>query len=210
MHIPGREDLSLVVFAAIHGDGARASAIQMVDEGTRTLRVAAQHGLTEEYRQHLENVGPNEPLTCSRAWASRHRIVIDDLERDPGYAPYLPAARRANIRSAQSTPILDRSGSALGILTTHYEIPHVPSGSAQRLFDRLARLISLMLECQRLSERAGANVDLLARDARDTIRALIGLLPRLAERGQGETTAISLCLELERLISALQALDRQN
>lgn len=58
----------------------------------------------------------------------------------------LDAFRGPGIRSAQTTPLLSRSGELLGMISTHWSHPHLPSERDLRLLDILARQAADLLE----------------------------------------------------------------
>lgn len=76
------------------------------------------------------------------------RAIIPDFEEWDEIAGTddLLAFRRAGIRSAQTTPLLSRSGSLLGMISTHWSEPHQPSDRDLRLLDILARQAADLLE----------------------------------------------------------------
>src|SRR4029079_13270021 len=66
---------------------------------------------------------PDGRTTCSRAVASGERVILEDIEQDPAFAPHVPAARLAGFRALQSTPLKNRAGKPIGVLTTHFAAP---------------------------------------------------------------------------------------
>ena len=52
----------------------------------------------------------------------------------------------AGIRAVQSTPLLSRRGELVGMISTHWKVPHVPSERDLRLLDILARLAADLIE----------------------------------------------------------------
>jgi len=60
--------------------------------------------------------------------------------------------RRSSIRAVQSTPLRSRSGRPLGMLSTHWRTPHMPTENDFRLFDVLARQAADLFERVRESE----------------------------------------------------------
>ncbi|HEU5310807.1 MAG TPA: GAF domain-containing sensor histidine kinase, partial [Candidatus Eisenbacteria bacterium] len=53
---------------------------------------------------------------------------------------------RNGIRSVQSTPLLTRDGALIGMMSTHWRIPHEPSERDLQLFDVLARQVADLIE----------------------------------------------------------------
>jgi PAS domain S-box-containing protein len=54
--------------------------------------------------------------------------------------------RRSRIRAVQSTPLRTRTGSPLGMLSTHWRAPHTPTDDDLTLFDVLARQVADLIE----------------------------------------------------------------
>jgi PAS domain S-box-containing protein len=73
-------------------------------------------------------------------WAARS--IIDDVETDDLYAPYRHIARAAGYRAAQSTPLVSRDGTPLGMLSTHFRSAHRPAVHELRLLDLYLRQAS--------------------------------------------------------------------
>ncbi|WP_163467772.1 GAF domain-containing protein, partial [Klebsiella michiganensis] len=76
------------------------------------------------------------------------RAIIPDFETwsDIAGTQDLLAFRRAGIRSAQTTPLFSRGGKLLGMISTHWNVPHQPSERDLRLLDILARQAADLLE----------------------------------------------------------------
>ena len=58
----------------------------------------------------------------------------------------LKIALQNGIRAIQSTPLLSRTGQAIGMISTHWRQPHQPSERDLRLFDVLARQAADLIE----------------------------------------------------------------
>jgi len=93
--------------------------IQLYDAGREVLRLAALHGFGEPFVETFRVVGADDDTACGRALRGGARVVIEDVERDELYAPYRKAAAAAGYRGVQSTPLYDREGALLGVLSTH-------------------------------------------------------------------------------------------
>ena len=61
-------------------------------------------------------------------------------------------AARTGFRSVQSTPLQERRGAVIGMLSTHYRAPHRPSERDGRLLDLLARHAADLVERLRAEE----------------------------------------------------------
>ena len=64
------------------------------------------------------------------------RIIIEDVNADRAFEPHRGIAAATGFRGVQSTPLFDRSsGKLLGMLSTHFREPHLPSEHELRMTD---------------------------------------------------------------------------
>ena len=88
----------------------------------------------------------DEGSACGRALRQGERVLIEDVETDPGFAPHREIAARAGFRAVQSTVMFGSSGEPLGMISTHFRQPHRPSERELRLTDLYARQAAEMIE----------------------------------------------------------------
>jgi two-component sensor histidine kinase len=112
------------------------------------LKLLCHHGLPPEAIAFWQWVKPSAHSSCTMALKVGQRAIIPDFEEWDEIAgtPDLLAFREAGIRSAQTTPLLSRSGNLLGMISTHWTTPHQPSERDLRLLDLLARQAADLLE----------------------------------------------------------------
>jgi CheY-like chemotaxis protein len=104
------------------------------------LTIAAQRGFHQEFLDFFHRANADDCLTiCGRALRDR-RAIISDVMSDEEFAPWRSVAERAGFRSLQSTPIISGSGALLGIVSTHFPIPHQPTESEMNAVRLLANL----------------------------------------------------------------------
>ena len=60
--------------------------------------------------------------------------------------------RRSGISAVQSTPLFSRTGALLGMLSTHWTQPYLPTDGELRAFDILARQAADFLEASKKNE----------------------------------------------------------
>ncbi|WP_262266001.1 GAF domain-containing protein [Microvirga yunnanensis] len=132
--------LDAILDATIELHGADFGYMQLYDGKTGTLRIAAQRGFQQPFLDHFANVDATEASTCGMALARRERVVIEDVEQEPAYAPSLEMAREAGYRAVQSTPLVTPSGEMLGMLSTYFHQPHRLTDLDTKLTDVYARL----------------------------------------------------------------------
>jgi GAF domain-containing protein len=73
---------------------------------------------------------------CGRAAQHHAQVVIADVATDPGFAPHRDIALASGFRAVQSTPLVNRAGHLVGMLSTHYPQPTTPP---RRDLERLSR-----------------------------------------------------------------------
>ena len=120
---------------------------------------------------------------AARRGGVRRRVIVD-VERDARFAPHREIAAGSRFRAVQSTPLVDGRGRLLGVISTHYRRPHLPSDRELALLAWYAEDVSAALAdqhaarggCYELSvalhERAADLHDSVAARLRYSARAL--------------------------------------
>ena len=54
---------------------------------------------------------------------TRQPVLIPDVTTDPSFAVHRNIAESAGFRAVQSTPLINRRGTLLGVLSTHFRSP---------------------------------------------------------------------------------------
>ncbi|CAN7541172.1 response regulator [Aquipseudomonas alcaligenes] len=141
------------------------------------LQLLCSRGLPPEAVGFWQWVSPNAYSSCTMALKLGERAVIPDFEQWDAIAGTedLLAFRRTGIRSAQTTPLISRSGNLLGMISTHWREPHEPSQRDQRLLDILARQAADLLE-RTIAEEALRQAEVDLRGLNETLEQ------RVAER----------------------------
>jgi two-component system CheB/CheR fusion protein len=130
--------LEEILDAAIELQQADFGSIQLGDQASGRLTIVAQRGFSQEVIDYF-NGWEDQQATCGDT-VGRERIVIEDVAADPACAVHRKmAVELAGYRATQSTPLFDRAGSFLGLLSTYFRQPHRPSARDLRLTDLYAR-----------------------------------------------------------------------
>jgi PAS domain S-box-containing protein len=125
-----------------------AASVQMLGADGESLNLLAWKNFHPESAAFWRRVSVGSASTCGQALHAQSRVVVSDietcsvLEGSQDQQEY----RRSRIRSVQSTPLRSRSGRPLGMLSTHWQVPHTPSEDDFRLFDVLARQAADLIE----------------------------------------------------------------
>ncbi len=134
--------------------------MQRLDEERGELQLIAQQGLNDEALAFWGWVHLGRATTCGRALELNDRVITPDFETCDFIAGSedLLEFRKANVRAAQSTPLLTREGKLVGMLTTHWTGCHTPGERELRLLDIVARQAADVIEraagVQALRDRA--------------------------------------------------------
>ncbi|HEX5951179.1 MAG TPA: GAF domain-containing sensor histidine kinase [Actinomycetota bacterium] len=139
-----------VLEAAMAITGTDLGNVQLYNPATGVLEIAAQYGFGKDFLEFFASVDGHRGA-CGAAMRTRRRVLVDDVLTDPIFQD--PAARRimieAGARAVQSTPLCSRTGETLGVLSTHFRVPHRPSESALRFVDLLAGQVAEFIEHKR-------------------------------------------------------------
>jgi len=137
---------------AIVTSGADFGNIQLYNPRIGALEIVAQRGFRQDFLHYFRTVRVDEGSACAQAMQSGERIIIEDVELDPAYEPHRQVAAAAGYRAVQSTPLKNRIGTVLGMLSTHFRTQHRPSERDERLLDLYARHAADMIERLRSDE----------------------------------------------------------
>jgi PAS domain S-box-containing protein len=146
--------LEEVLSATINLQHADFGNVQLYNPHTKSLEIVVQRGFKQDFLDHFSAVA-EDSSACGRALQRGERVIIEDVECDPGFEPHRPIAASAGFRAVQSTPLVSRSGEPLGMLSTHFRDPHRPSERELRLTDLYARQVAEMIERKQAKEALG-------------------------------------------------------
>lgn len=147
-------------------DGAAAimrsdfASMQILDPDRGELRLLANLGFDPMAAAFWEWVRTDSGSSCGKALAIGQRVIVADLETCEFVANTddLQTYRRLGIRAVQTTPLIARGGRPLGMISTHWRLPHEPAERDLRLLDVLARLAADLIE-RKQTEEALLNAD---------------------------------------------------
>src|SRR5262249_9733930 len=125
--------------------------LQLVNDASGTLVIAAQRGFDEPFLRFFANVPVYEASACAAALASGRRMVVEGVTKSEIFSgqPSLEVMLRASVRAVQSPPLVSSAGATLGMISTHFRQPHRPDDHELRLIDLLARQAADYLERKR-------------------------------------------------------------
>jgi signal transduction histidine kinase len=117
-------------------------------DGYDKLKLLASSGFSPEAKEYWEWVYHNTDSSCGAAYRAGKRMVITNMAECDFMqgTKNLPIYLEGGILAAQSTPLYSRNGKLLGMISTHWDHPHVPSDRDLSLLDILARQAADLIE----------------------------------------------------------------
>jgi PAS domain S-box-containing protein len=166
-----QELLEEILNAAIALQNADFGNIQIYNRETGALKIVAQRGFKRDFLDYFDSV-PEGQAACGLALQQRRRVIIEDVEVDPGFTPHRQIAASAGFRAVQSTPLFSRDGEPVGVLSTHFRQPHRSSEHDLQLTDLYFRLAAELIGSKR-AESALRESENRFRNMADTAPVLI-------------------------------------
>jgi PAS domain S-box-containing protein len=145
--------LDLVLRTLVRMHEADRGLVSLYSKETNTLRVAASLGFGSEALAELKNVRGGEGA-CGLACLESTRLVLEDVTREPGFAPFRELAAREGFRAAHSTPLISRDGQTLGAISVHFKDRRRPTKREMSLADICARKAAIAIERAAAEEAA--------------------------------------------------------
>jgi len=113
--------------------------VQVYDSSSRVLRIVAHHGFEREFLNYFDVVSCDEQCVCGEAMRGRSRVIVSDVATDQLFSKDARSTlTRANVRSVQSTPLIDPLGRFIGMVSTHHKRSKVPTPLELKQIDDLA------------------------------------------------------------------------
>ncbi|MBD2565119.1 MULTISPECIES: ATP-binding protein [Nostoc] len=136
-----------IMATAIALTRADAGTVQLLDEATQELVLLATQGFEQNMREYFYRMNASNNTSCGIALKKGTRIFVDFnvlQSEDPD------GSRRMHVEagylSAQSTPLITRSGKSIGMVSTHWHKHYRPSDRELRFLDLLARQAADLIE----------------------------------------------------------------
>lgn len=114
--------------------------VQLVDEHSNDMELRVYRGHDERSPFVQQFLKDGFQATCDAMRRERRQLVIEDIETFTPLkgTPDYEAALCSGIRAAQFTPLFNRAGVLLGLLSTQFTLPYRPAEHELRLLELLA------------------------------------------------------------------------
>ncbi|HEX9995932.1 MAG TPA: PAS domain S-box protein [Abditibacterium sp.] len=137
-----------ILAAACEFTGTDRGCVQFLSDDATRLEMFVWQGYEDNgpFIEFFRYEGLEEG--CEVARVQRKRLIIEDTATFPGLVGTEAGAvaQADGIGAAQSTPMTNRSGETIGVISTQFRQPHRPSDHELRLMDMLAWTAAEFLE----------------------------------------------------------------
>jgi PAS domain S-box-containing protein len=137
--------LQEIMSAAVEIMGAERGTLQLLEGDS--LHIVAHYGHQQPFLDFFASAETRASV-CGEATWSGERVIVPDVENSLLFAgtPSLQVLKNAGVRAVQSTPMRNRRGDLLGILTTQWGIPYSPDEHDLWRLDLLVRQAADLIE----------------------------------------------------------------
>ena len=126
--------------------GTSCSILLVSDDG-KTLHVGAAPSLPATVNAGVEGVAIGEGVgACGTAAARGERVIIDDLEQHPWFAPFKHLYAGSGLHACWSEPIRSSSGTTLGTFAIYHTASRGPTPHEVQVIETVAAFASLAIE----------------------------------------------------------------
>ena len=137
----------------VHSD---CGCVQRYIDGPKggSLEMLAYRGFPEESARLFRIVTAQSLSTCGEVLRFRKRVIVPEVAD----CYFMSGSRElalyqdVGVHAAQSTPLVSRDGTLVGVISTQWKRPHQPSERDLRLLDILARQAADLIERKRADE----------------------------------------------------------
>ena len=139
--------------AIMHSDFASLQMLEPYEGKEHALRLLAFRGFTPEAARFWQWVWLNSECVCSIALKTRTRVIVPNVNTCASIgADHLATYRQTGIQAVQTTPLFALSGKLVGMVSTHWTVPHRPAERELQLLDILARQAADLMERKQAEE----------------------------------------------------------
>jgi len=147
------QGLSEMLRSVIELLGADKGTIHLLNHERSVLTIAAHHGFEREFLDYFREVSATDDSACGRALRRRELVIIEDIEKDTGFAPHVQIAKVAGFKAVVSSPLAAKDGRVLGTVSTHFGSVHRPTEQQLRRLELYTRQAADFIDrCQREQE----------------------------------------------------------
>ena len=122
-------------------------SVVLLDRHGQTLQVGAAPSLPAFFNDAVQGLSIGEGMgSCGTAAFTGERVVVEDIETHPYWAPYVEVTRAAGLRSCWSQPIFSSDRKVLGTFAIYSREPQAPGPRDITLIEELSVLTGMTIE----------------------------------------------------------------
>jgi len=158
-------------------------SILLLDESGRHLLTGAAPSLPAFFCEAIEGfeIGDGSG-SCGAAAYSGQRVIVDDIQTHPNWAPYRELAARAGLAACWSEPIRDSAHRVIGTFAMYYRRIAAPDDARLQMIREAASLVSIVVERHRAESELRAYRERLEDLVRQRSAKITELNAQLEER----------------------------
>jgi PAS domain S-box-containing protein len=131
---------------------ALCSILLLDDDGKHLLNGAAP-SLPDFYNTAIHGLAIGLGVgSCGTAAHLGERVVVEDIQNHPYWAPYKALAAKAGLGACWSQPIKDSSEKVMGTFAIYHQHPQTPLESDIKLITQTAHLATIVIEAKRADQ----------------------------------------------------------
>ena len=146
MGTPIGDVLEAIIQAVEEEDAAITCSVYLLDPLTRMLHLAAAPGLPPQYRRAVAQapIGPDVG-SCPRAAFKNERVIVEDIQTDPSWAPIKSLVEGTDLCACWSEPIRGGQGEVLGTFAIYRSHVGGPSDDDINFMEAAAELAGIAI-----------------------------------------------------------------
>lgn len=139
--------LSAIALSVEQENPAAICGIQLLDDTGTHMKFGAGPSLPAFYNEAIHGLKVGIGVgSCGTALASGERVVVEDIQTHPYWAPYREITQRAGLAACWSNPIVASNGKVIGSFAIYHRHPSAPSQRDIELIEHSTHLAGIAIE----------------------------------------------------------------
>ncbi len=135
-------------------------SVLLLDSSGKHLMEGAAPSLPDFYNQAIHGLPIGHGVgSCGTAAHIGQRVVVENVQIHPFWAPFRELARQAQLAACWSQPVLSSTGEVLGTFAMYHAKPYQPNADDIALIEESAILVAFAIERSRLEDQRKAADD---------------------------------------------------
>jgi len=129
-------------------------SVLLLDNDGKHLSLGAAPSLPKFYNDAIEGIEIGKDVaSCGTAAFTKKRVIVEDIQSHPYWAPYKDLAAKANLASCWSEPIMAHDGKVLGTFAIYHSTAISPQVNDSRLIKSIIQVITIVIERKKSDEK---------------------------------------------------------